>query len=161
LVKALKDRWVSLVGDPNGPLNIIYAADVADGAIRAAHCPAGSRQAFHLSGEGEITQRRFFEILTQGLGLPPVTRCVARRTAYWGGLFGELLARALRWRRSPHVTQYGTGLLTRSTRFSTDKARHLLGWRPGVSPEEGLRITINWYKEAADEMGSLSRIAKT
>src|SRR5579864_3987392 len=38
LVHALRDGWVSLVGSGDNPLNIVYAGDVAEGAIRAANC---------------------------------------------------------------------------------------------------------------------------
>jgi nucleoside-diphosphate-sugar epimerase len=145
LVQALKDGWVSLIGDGNNLLNIVYAADVAQGAIAAANNPAAVHQAFHLCSAGEITQRQFFDTLTSGLGLPPVTKSVSVRLASWGGLLGELLARALRWRRSPHVTQYGTGLLTRSTSYSIAKARKELSWSPAVPAEEGLRRTLTWF----------------
>jgi nucleoside-diphosphate-sugar epimerase len=144
LVQALRDGWVSLIGDGGNLLNIVYAADVADGAVRVANSPAAVHQAYHLSSQGEITQRQFFDTLTAGLGLPPVTKSVSIRLAWWGGLLGELLARAMRWQRSPHVTQYGTGLLTRSTGYSIAKAREI-GWRPAVAPEEGLRRTLAWF----------------
>ena len=150
LVRALRGRWISIVGRGDNPLNIVYAADVADGAIRAANHPGAAGQAYHLSSEGAITQRQFFDCLTDGLGLPRVTRHVSIIYASLGGLFGELVARCLRWRRSPLVTLYGTRLLIRSTRFSIDKARSQLGWRPSVSPQEGLRRTVEWWRVTSD-----------
>ncbi len=145
LVRALRGGWVSIVGSGANPLNIVCAADVADGAIRAATDPAARGQAYHLASAGEITQRQFFDCLTDGLGLPRVARHVSVLYASLGGVFGEVVARCLRWRRSPLVTLYGTRLLTRSTRFSIDKARRQLGWSPSVHPQEGLRRTLEWF----------------
>ncbi|HMF19375.1 MAG TPA: NAD-dependent epimerase/dehydratase family protein [Gemmataceae bacterium] len=145
LVHALRDRWVSIVGSGDNPLNIVYAADVADGAIRAANCPEARGRVYHLSSEGEITQRQFFDVLTDALSLPRIHKHVPVRLAWFGGLLGELIARSLRWRRSPHVTCYGMSLLTRSTKFSIARAKTELGWQPQVNPHEGLKRTLEWY----------------
>jgi nucleoside-diphosphate-sugar epimerase len=145
LVHALRDRWVSIVGSGDNPLNIVYVTDVADGAIRAANCPEARGRVYHLSSEGQITQRQFFEILTDGLGLPRIHKHVSVRLAWLAGLLGELIARGLRWRRSPHVTCYGMSLLTRSTKFSIARAKAELDWQPQVPPQEGLRRTLDWF----------------
>jgi nucleoside-diphosphate-sugar epimerase len=145
LVHALRDRWVSIVGSGDNPLNIVYAADVADGAIRAANCSQASGRVYHLASEGEITQKQFFDILTDGLGLPRIQKHVSPRLAWFAGLLGELIARGLRWRRSPHVTCYGMSLLTRSTKFSIARAKSELGWQPHVNPQEGLQRTLDWF----------------
>jgi hypothetical protein len=100
-------------------------------------------QAFHLVSAGAITQRQFFDTLTTALDLPRVNKTVSVRLASWGGLLGELFTRALRWHRSPHVTQYGTGLLTRTTDYSIARAQRELSWSAGTLPEEGLRKTLD------------------
>jgi nucleoside-diphosphate-sugar epimerase len=145
LVHALRDRWVSIVGSGDNPLNIVYVTDVADGAIRAANCPEARGRVYHLSSEGEISQRHFFDFLTDGLGLPRIHKHVSPRLAWIGGLLGELIARGLRWQRSPHVTCYGMSLLTRSTKFSIARAKTELGWQPHVNPQDGLKRTLDWY----------------
>ena len=146
LAQALRDGWVSIVGDGTNLLNIVYAADAAEGAVRAANYPGGVGQAYNLCSEGVITQRAFFDCLTDGLGLPHIRKHASVRLAHLGGLFGEIVGRVFRWKRSPHVTRYGTGLLTRSTRYSIAKARTELGWEPTTSPEEGLRQTLEWFR---------------
>jgi nucleoside-diphosphate-sugar epimerase len=146
LVHALRDGWVRIVGSGDNPLNIVYVADVAEGAIRAANSPGARGRAYHLSSEGQITQREFFDFLTDALGLPRIRKRVGVKLAWWGGLLGEVIARGLRWRRSPHITCYGTSLLTRSTKFSIARAKSELGWEPKVHPQEGLQRTLEWFK---------------
>src|ERR1700677_565409 len=52
LVQALRAGWVSVVGPGDNLLNLVYAGDVADGAIRAANHPKAAGPAQHLSSEG-------------------------------------------------------------------------------------------------------------
>jgi nucleoside-diphosphate-sugar epimerase len=79
---------------------------------------------------------------------------VRRRFPYWlafcGGFLGEVIGRAIRLRRPPHLTRYAVGLIGRPTRFSIDKARNQLGWQPRVQPLEGLRRTLEWYHAHTD-----------
>ncbi len=101
LVNGLRGGWIKLIGRADNLLNLVYAADVAAGAVLAAnHASAGGR-VYHLCSPGEITQRQFFETLTDGLGLPRLTRHAPRWLATWGGLFGEVYARVMRWDRAP------------------------------------------------------------
>jgi nucleoside-diphosphate-sugar epimerase len=146
VVRALRGGWVSLLGSGDNLLNIVYAADVAEGAIRAANHPEAIGRAYHLCSEGEVTQRQFVDALTEALHLPSVTRRVPRRLAYWGGFFGEAFARLTRWNRAPYITRYSVGLISRPVRFSIARARIELGWQPRVHPLEGLRRTLEWFE---------------
>jgi nucleoside-diphosphate-sugar epimerase len=146
LIKAIQARRVRLIGDGNNLMNLIYVTDVADAAIRAANHPAAVAEAYNLSSAGEITQRQFFEALTDLLGLAPLQRRVRFRTAFWLGWVSELVGHAIRLQRPPHVTRYGVSLFGRSTQFSVEKARRQLDWEPHVSAAEGLRRTLEWYR---------------
>jgi 2-alkyl-3-oxoalkanoate reductase len=143
--KALGAGRVAVIGRGDNLLNIVYAADVADGAIRAANHPGAVGRAYHLSSEGEITQRDFLDLLTGELGVPPIRRRVPYRLAFWGAFTAELVGRLIRLRRPPHFTRYAVALIGRSTRFSIERARVELGWRPRVPVAEGLRRTLEWY----------------
>jgi nucleoside-diphosphate-sugar epimerase len=148
LIKALQARRVRLIGDGNNLMNLIYVGDVADAAIRAARHPAAAGEAYNLSSAGEITQRQFFDALTELLGLPRLQRRVRFPTAFWLGWVSELVGHAIRLQRPPHVTRYGVSLFGRSTQFSVAKARMQLGWEPRVPATEGLRRTLEWYRAA-------------
>ena len=138
------DGWIKLIDTGDNHLNLLYAADVADGAIRAANHPGGAGRVYHLCSAGEITQRQFLDTLTDGLGLPRVTKQAPFWLASWGGLFGEFLARLTGWNRAPYVTRYGVNLMSRPVRFSTARARTELGWQPTTPPNEGLRRALDW-----------------
>jgi nucleoside-diphosphate-sugar epimerase len=142
---ALESGRVALIGRGDNLLNIVYAADVADGAIRAANHPGAVGRAYNLSSEGEITQRQLVDWLTDALGRPRVRMRWPYRVAFWGGFAAELIGRAIRLRRPPHFTRYAVTLVGRPTRFSIERARTELGWAPRVPAAEGLRRSLDWY----------------
>jgi nucleoside-diphosphate-sugar epimerase len=147
ILKALQSGRVKLVGSGENLINAVYVADVAAGAILAANHPGARGEAYHLSSEGELTQRQFLDITTDGLGLPRVTRHIPFRLAFGIGLFAEIVGRVIRLRRPPHITRYAVSLVGRPTQFSIAKARTQLGWQPQVSARKGLRLTLEWLRD--------------
>ncbi len=147
VVAALRLGRVGIIGTGDNLLNLIYAGDVADGAIRAADREQAVGRAYNFCGEGEVTQRQLIDALTDALGLPRVRRRYPFRVAYGIGLFAEVVARLIRLRRPPHISRYAVALVGRSTRYSVARARKELGWEPKVGIEEGLRRTLEWFRE--------------
>ena len=143
--KALGARRVAIIGRGDNFLNIVYVGDVAEGAILAANHPGARGRAYNLSSEGEVTQRQFMDLFTGATGLPRVARHLPFSVAFGAAFVGEVAARAIRLRRSPHITRYAVSLVGRSTRFSTERARAELGWSQQTPPAEGLRQTLEWY----------------
>jgi nucleoside-diphosphate-sugar epimerase len=158
VVKALRAGRVKLLGSGDNLLNILHAADAAQGAILAANRPAAAGEAYNLSSSGEITQRQLLNLLTDLLGLPRITKHVPLRLAFWIGFVSEVIGHVIRIKRPPHITRYGVSLVGRSTGFSTAKARTQLDWRPTVTVEDGLRETLEWFqREHAEEATPLAR----
>ncbi len=118
LIRAFKANQVRLIGTGDNLLNVVYVADVADGAIRAANHPDAGGQAFNLASEGELTQRQFVDILAESLEQSPVRRRLPFWIAYTAGFLSEVVGRAIFLKRPPHLTRYVVGLVGRPTRFS-------------------------------------------
>lgn len=155
ILKALDAGRVAVIGHGDNLLNIIYAGDVAEGAIRAANHPPAAGQAYNLSSEGEVTQSNFLDLLADELGRPRIRGRVSYSFAYWGGFLSEVVGRLIRIRRPPHLTRYAVALVGRSTHFSIAKAREHLDWQPRIGAHEGVRRTLEWYRKEC-----LSRIAE-
>lgn len=145
VIRALEKGLVRIIGKGDNLLNIIYAADVARGAILAAESPAGVGRAYSLASEGEITQRDLIDVAADLVGAPPVRKHVPLALMHWTGFGLELLFKGLFMPRPPVFTRYVVSLIGRSTRYSTARARQELGWRPEVGIEEGLKRTLPWY----------------
>jgi nucleoside-diphosphate-sugar epimerase len=145
VLKALVARRVLVVGPGDNLLNIIEAGDVAAGAILAAEHPGAAGRAYNLSSEGEVTQRGFLDMLCAELGVAPIRRRASFRLAFWAAFMAEAAYRAMHRRRPPHLTRYAVSLIARPTRFSIERAKTELGWRPQVSVVDGFRRALAWY----------------
>jgi len=144
-VKALKSGRIGILGRGDNLLNLVHAADVAEGSIRAANHPAARGQAYNLCSEGTITQREYLDTLADALGLPRLRRHFPYWLAYTGGFLFEVIGKLIRLRRPPHLTRFVVTLVSRPTCYSSAKARTELGWVPQVSPIDGLRQTLAWH----------------
>jgi nucleoside-diphosphate-sugar epimerase len=144
-LKALNAGRVAMIGRGDNLLNIIYAGDVAEGAILAANHPQAKSQVYHLSSEGEVTQNQFLDLMLEELGRPRIRGHVPYWFAYGGGFVSEVIGRLIRMRRPPHLTRYAVSLIGRSTYFSIAKARQQLGWQPRVRVREGIHRSLEWY----------------
>lgn len=147
VLAALRARRVPIIGRGDNLLNIVYAADVADGALRAANHPDAKGQAYNLSSVGEVTQVQLLSTLTGALGLPPISRHVPFGLAFRAAFLLELIGRTLNRPRPPTITRYAVSLIGRPTQFSIDKARRELGWQPRVGIQEGVERTLKWFRE--------------
>ena len=145
VVKAVQEQRVPIIGPGNNMLNIIYAGDVAAGAILAANHSAARGQAYNLCSTGQITQCDLLNSLTDTLKLPRVSKHVpywlALRFAFVQECFARLLGRA----KPPAITRRAIYLVGRSTSFSIARARAELGWQPRVGIQDGVKMALDWY----------------
>jgi nucleoside-diphosphate-sugar epimerase len=159
VIAALRAGRVPIIGSGKNPLNVLYAGDVAEGAILAATNPRARGEAYNLSSAGEVTQEELLNTLTDALGLPRIRRRVPYFLAMRAAFFSELFGRLLRRRRPPTLTRKAVSLVARSTRYSTQKVRAQLGWQTTVDIREGTRRTLAWYFGQAEEGRSVNPVS--
>lgn len=147
MLKAISKGRVRVVGRGDNLLNMVYASDVAEGAVLAANHPGAAGETYNLSSAGEITQQQLLNTLCDALGRPHVTTRVPQRAAFRIAMIMEIIGWVIRLKRAPYVTRQGVSLITRPTQFSSRKAREELGWSPRVSISEGLQRTLQWMAE--------------
>ncbi len=145
VVAGLLARRVPILGSGQNQLNIIYAGDVAAGAILAANHPHAVGRVYNLSSQGEVTQEALLNALTDTLGLPRVRRHIPFWLVSRIASVQEMIARLLRRSQPPTITRRAVYLVGRSTQFDTTRARMELGWKPQVGVEEGVRRTLTWF----------------
>jgi nucleoside-diphosphate-sugar epimerase len=150
VIRTLRRGAGFIVGPGDNRLNIVHAADVAEGMLRAAGHPGAVGQAYNLSSQGDVTQMEFLNALSDALHLKRIRRHIPFRFAFTGAFLAELVGRIVRRRRPPILTRYAVSLIGRSTRFRIDKAREQLGWQPKIHPFEGLKDTLAWYLDWAE-----------
>ncbi len=147
LARLLRERKVKILGDGDNRLNVVYAGNVAEGAILAADAPSAVGQAYNCCHDGVMTQKRWLNMLAEELGAPPVTKHVPYRVAYSVAFVLECFGHLFKREKPPMITRYAVWLMGRRCFFSAEKARRELGWRSTVSYEEGVKTTIAWLRE--------------
>lgn len=159
LVRMVQSGRAKILGRGDNRLNVVYAGNVAEAAIIAAAHPQAKGEAFNCSNDGEITQQQYFDLLAQAIGAPPVTTHVPYRAAYTAGFVLEVIGHLTRSPRPPFITRYAVWLMGRRSYFSAEKARRVLGWKPAITYEVGVPLTVRWYFEQQKAQADTQRIA--
>lgn len=146
LTRMIREGKAKLLGSGDNRLNVVHAANVAEGCILAADNPNAVGQAYNCSNDGELTQRQYFDLLTSAIGAPPVTKRVPFKVAYSAGFMLECFGHMFGKKTPPMITRYAVWLMGRDTYFSADKARKELGWNSTIGYREGIPAAVKWYQ---------------
>ena len=116
--QALRGEPISIYGSGGQTRSFCYVSDLVAGLMAAMFTPGVGGEVFNLGNPEEHTILEFGEIVSRlcGVAAPRLT---------WGELPTDDPSR-----RQPVI----------------DKATRLLGWRPVVALEDGLRDTIAWFR---------------
>ncbi len=146
LTRMIRDGKAKLLGTGDNRLNVVHAANVAEGCILAADNPSAVGQAYNCSNDGELTQRQYFDLLAGAIGEPPVTKRVPFKVAYSAGFLMECFGHLVGKKTPPMITRYAVWLMGRDTYFSAEKARKELGWNSTIGYREGIPAAVKWQQ---------------
>ena len=141
----LKNKFIFIIGRGNNELPLAYVENVID-----AMCLAGTREEaiggiFNIIDDERLTQREYVKRLNELTGMDAVTVCVPFGLLYTVISILEFSTALIGKKSLLPVTRYKLKCNQKDLRYSTDKAKEHLRWKPSVSLEEGLRRTFNWY----------------
>ena len=146
IARLLERGIVPLIGGGRSTLSVVHAANVVDGMIRAAATEAAGGRAYNLSNDFPITVEDFFRLGSEGLGVRmrriPVPYLIARAGL---GAF-QLVAPLAFGSRFNAVGSAALDFVSRDNPFSSERARHELGWDPVVRHEVGVPEAFHWWK---------------
>src|ERR1019366_427492 len=91
---------VPLIGSGDNPLSAIYAGNVAEAAILAAHDPGSVGEGYNITHQGQIPQREFLTLFAEAIGAPPIRRRLSYRLTFAVSFLIEAIART-RGRKTP------------------------------------------------------------
>jgi nucleoside-diphosphate-sugar epimerase len=113
----LAGRQPIVHGDGSQTRDFTYVSNVVDGVLRAAETPGVAGETFNIATNGRISLNELLATLKR------ITHSTVEP------VYGE--------RRSGDV---------RDSQADISKAERLLGYRPTVRLEEGLRRTVEWFE---------------
>jgi nucleoside-diphosphate-sugar epimerase len=123
----------------------VYVGNLAEGLWLCASRPEAAGEIFIVTDDRRISWREFISAFTRAFGARERTISFPGWLARPIGVGLEKLFRAVRSRRPPPITDYRTDLVCRDMHFVCEKAKRLLGYRPVIEMEEGLRRAAAWW----------------
>ncbi|MFO0880279.1 MAG: NAD-dependent epimerase/dehydratase family protein [Gemmataceae bacterium] len=147
LVENLRAGIVWYLGSGQQALNTIYVGNLVQAALLAAEANGVVGRVYNLTDGEFVSKKHFINGVADGLGIQRpwlhAPLWLARLTAWWM----EPLARALRFRSPPRLTQARLKFLGLNLDFSIERARRELGYAPATSFDQGLAATLAWLKQ--------------
>lgn len=146
IVTVLRLGVAPLIDGGRAILPIVHAANVADGAVRAASTDAAGGRVYNLANDYDVSMREFFELGAEGLGrrvrFVNVPSRLAKRVL--AGVAG--VVRAATFGRVRLVGAGAFEIFTEDNPFTSERARRELGWSPVVHPRDGVPEAFRWWK---------------
>jgi nucleoside-diphosphate-sugar epimerase len=150
LLDSGRKKQLKQVGRGENLVDISYIENVAEAHLLALQNlvevgSANGRPFFISQGDPVNLWDWTNEIFTL-MGIEPVTKSVSFKTAYYLGWALETGYRLLQRNDEPKMTRFLAEQLAKSHYFNINSAKDILGYEPLVSTEEGLRKTVEWFK---------------
>jgi nucleoside-diphosphate-sugar epimerase len=150
LIQRMTNGKIHYLGGDQRAMNTIYFGNLTDAVFLAVENPRAVGQVYNLTDGEVVTKRRFFESVSDGMGLPRSKQILPRWLA---GIVARLLERQMRRAvargRQPIVTPAQFKFLLLNLDFSIEKAKRELGYNPRFSFDQGMSETLAWYKQNA------------
>jgi nucleoside-diphosphate-sugar epimerase len=148
LIKRMTKGKVHYLGGDRRALNTIYIGNLIEAVFLAAEKPEAVGQIYNLTDGEFVSKRRFFESVSDGMGLRRSRQILPRwLAAIVVRLLERQMRRAIAKGKKPLLTPAQFKFLLLNLDFSIEKAKKELGYRPRFTFEEGMRETLAWYRQ--------------
>ena len=142
MVRMIRAGSYRVVGSGDNTLHHTHVDDIVEGVLLAATHPAAAGEHFILCGPETITLERLSLMVARAVGrrLPRIH--VPLRAARLVATGVDRLTSLGLVAADPPINNEKLDVMTNSIAFDPGKARRLLGYRPRVGYEEGVRRTL-------------------
>jgi nucleoside-diphosphate-sugar epimerase len=145
LFKSIAKGWSPTIGNYDKQISLVHVADLVDGILLAAEKEAANGRAYFISSDEVYSYKALVEMLAKIFAKRVRSFAIPRPVAYGVAAIAEIGAAITR--KPPIINRDKvTDLSQVCWGCSIERAKLELGYKPNVPIEEGLRDTINWYK---------------
>jgi dihydroflavonol-4-reductase len=143
LFRAIRRRRFAMFGSGEVLYHLTYIDDLVAGIILCGEHPAALGETFILAGGEYTSLNRLVEVIAGAVGVRPPRV----RLPLWPLRVGaELCERVcVPLGVDPPLHHRRVDFFVKSRAFTSEKARRLLGYAPGVPLEDGVARTARWY----------------
>lgn len=145
--QAVHKGLATLIGFGDSRVSLVHARDLARGIVLAMEAPAAHQQTYFITSDEFYSWPQIVDVtktaMSKSFVLPVrLPHALVLGIAGTVGFFGKLSGK-------PPVLDYekGLDLIQPYWICSSDKARRELGYTQEVSLEDGIRETVQWYRE--------------
>jgi nucleoside-diphosphate-sugar epimerase len=143
LIRRFEQRQVKFIGDGQKVLNNVYVGNFVDAVFLAIDHPDAVGETFNIRDERLVTREEYLNTVADYLGKPRPGR-VPLWVAKAAVPIVEGVAK-LRGRQDPPLLTRATiKFMAMNLDFSTDKAKAVLGYRPAIDFQPGMRDALDW-----------------
>ena len=160
LAKAKQGKLPDLSEGREVRIDMCYVENAALACLLASRAPSvnvGGKAFFITDGES-VNAWSFLNEMLDLFGIPRIAKRANPRIAMFAAGIIEFAWRIARLeeKRRPPLTRYGVGMLTCSTTYSIEAARHAFGYRPRISVKNGVERLKRWV----DGIGGLDEFIR-
>jgi len=145
LFGAIARRRFVLLGNGQIFYHLTYIDDLCDGFRLCATVPGAAGRTYILAGGEVTTLADLVRITAEVAGVPPPLLRLPVWPVWLAGAACEVLCAPLKI--EPPLYRRRVDFFTKSRAFDISRARQELGFRPAVGLRDGIRRTLEWYRE--------------
>ncbi len=148
LIKRLERGQLRIIGDGKNLVDLTYVDNVVDALIlcmESGDHTLGKK--YNISSGQPVPLWDMIHLLCEELGHVPPTQHLPYKKAMRLAGFLEWLYGTFFFGLEPPITRFTATAMAKSQTLNIDAARQDLGYDPKVSPEEGMKRFIAWWKD--------------
>lgn len=145
MFKMLAKKRFLMLGSCEQNFHAVYIDDIVEGFMLCLLTPNIAGETFLIGGEPYMSLRQYVDIAASALGLQKATINLPYAPFYYAAWVCELLCKPLGI--EPPLHRRRVKFFKNNRAFDISKAKKLLHYKPEVSLEEGMRRTVQWYKD--------------
>lgn len=145
MFKMLAKRTFLLVGPCKENFHAVYIDDIVDGFMSILTTDGIDGETFIIGGENYLSLHDYIKVAADAVGAPMPWIRLPYWPMYAMGALCEAICVPLRI--EPPLHRRRVRFYKNNRAFTIEKAGRLLGYKPKVGLEEGMKRTVDWYKE--------------
>jgi nucleoside-diphosphate-sugar epimerase len=138
-------RKFVMLGSGRNFYHVTYIDDLCEGFRLCGTVPAATGRTYILGGGEVTTLRALVDITAEVAGVPPPRVTLPVWPVWLAGAVCEAVFTPIGM--SPPIYRRRVDFFRKSRAFDITRARRELGYAPAVGLREGIRRTLDWYRE--------------
>jgi len=145
MFRAIAKKRFIMLGSGETLYHMIYVTDLAEGFRLAADKKEAIGEPFLIGGEEYVSLNKLAEMIAKEIGVSPPK---IHFPVWPVELLGTIVEKVcIPLKIEPPIYRRRVLFFTKDRAFDISKAKNILGYKPKVNLETGIKNTVKWYKD--------------